>query len=117
LTQFSGTKRTCAALHRVDGLLRDRLAGGVLLADLGHGHEPLVGEHGLDHLAGAGAARHHQLVLLGLDQQALRFQVGHDLLAGDEAVQAAVGGGRVVVDLRVQRQHADHRQPWRWPTA
>jgi hypothetical protein len=55
---------------------------------LGHGHEPLVGQHGLDHLAGAGAARHHQLVLLGLDQQALRLQVGHHRLAGHEAVQA-----------------------------
>jgi hypothetical protein len=44
-----------------------------------------------------------QPVLLGLDQQALGFEVGHDLLARDEAVQPAVGSGRVVVHLRVER--------------
>ena len=39
------------------------------------------------------AARHHQLVLLDLNQQTLRIQVGHDLLAGHEAVQTPVGLG------------------------
>jgi hypothetical protein len=79
-------------------------------AGLVDGHEPLVGEHGLDHLAGARAARHHQLVLLGFDQQAQRVEVGHHLLARHEAVQPAVGGRGVVVDLGVQVQHADHGQ-------
>src|SRR5690606_13622921 len=37
----------------------------------------------------------------------LGFQVGHHLLARDEAVEAAVGGGRVVVDGGVEVQHAD----------
>ena len=80
------------------------------MASLGHGHEPLVGQHRLDHRTGAGAARHHELVLLGLDQQAQRLQVGHDRLAGIEAVEAAVLFRRVVVDGGVQRQHADDRQ-------
>jgi len=55
------------AAHRAAGLLGDAHAVGAGLVD---GHEPLVGEHGLHHLAGAGAARHLQAVFLGLDQQA-----------------------------------------------
>ena len=98
-----------ARLHGVDRLLRDRLAGRVLVAHLAHRHEPLVGQHGLDDLARALAARHHELVLLRFHQQAQRFQVGDHLLAGHEAVEAAVFGRRVVVDLRVQREHADDR--------
>ena len=38
------------------------------------------------------------------------LQVGEHALARLEAVQAAVGRRRVVVDLRVQRQDADRRQ-------
>ena len=100
-----------ARLHGGDGLVGDRGAAGVVFIALGgHGDEPLVRQHGFDHLAGAGAARHHELVLLGLDQQAGGFEVGHDLFAGDETVQAAVFFGRVVVDGGVERQHADDRQ-------
>ncbi len=97
-----------AGLHGVDGFLRDRLAR---LVGLAHRHEPLVGQHRLDDLPGAGTARHHQLVLFRFHQQALRLQVGHDGLAGGEAVQPLVGGGRVVVDAGVEVQHADDRQP------
>ena len=50
-------------------------------------------------------------MFLGLDQQALRFQPGHDLLARAEAVQALVGLRRLVIDLGVQREDGDHRQP------
>jgi hypothetical protein len=96
-----------AGTHRFDGLLRDRLAVGV---GLGHRHEPLVGQHRFDHGAGAGAARHHQLVLLRLDQEAQCFEIGHHCLAGDEAIEAAVLLGRVVVDRGIERQHAQARQ-------
>ncbi|MDT4832057.1 hypothetical protein FQZ97_655940 [compost metagenome] len=100
-----------ARLHGGNRLVGDRGAAGVVLVALGgHGDEPLVGQHGLDHLAGARAARHHQLVFLGLDQQAGGFQVGHHGLARHEAVQAAVLLGRVVIDGGVERQHADDRQ-------
>ena len=61
------------------------------------------------HDAGAVAARHHQFVRLDFGQQALRVQVGDDLLARDEAVQSLVGGRRGIADLRVQREHADLR--------
>ncbi len=77
---------------------------------LAHRHEPLVGQHRLDHHAGAVAARHHQLVRLDRFQQAQRLEVGHDLLARDIAVHAAVFLGSVVVDLGVERQDADLRQ-------
>jgi hypothetical protein len=100
LTHCSGTKRTWPLLTASMAFWAMLAAVGAGLVD---GHEPLVGEHGLDHLAGAGAARHLQAVLLGLDQQAFGIEVGHDLLAGDEAVQPAVGRGRVVVDLGVER--------------
>jgi len=99
-----------AAAHRLDGLFGNRLALG---ARLGHGHEPLVGQHGLDHLAGAGAARHHQLVLLDLDQQAVCVQLGDQVLAGLEPVQVAVGLGdlgQVRHHLRVQGEDGDHGQ-------
>ncbi len=71
----------------VERLLRDGFAIG---ARLGHGDEPLVGQHRLDHDAGTVAARHLQFVLVGLFQDAQRFQVGDDGLAGVEAVQATV---------------------------
>ncbi len=99
-----------AHLASVDGrhgLLGD---GATIAPRLGHGHEPLVGEHRLDDLAGAPAARHHQLVLLGLDQQAQGLEIGHHALASLEAVQPAVGRRRVVVDRGVECEHADHRQ-------
>ncbi|MCY1511052.1 hypothetical protein D9M68_454460 [compost metagenome] len=100
-----GHEAHLARLHHVDGLLRDRLAVG---AGARHGHVPLVGEHRLDHGARARAARHHEAVLLHLDQQAQRLEVGHDGLARHEAVHAPVFFRRVVVDGRVERQDADH---------
>ena len=99
-----------SAVDSVDGLLRDALAGGVVLADGVHGDEPLVGEHGFDDLAGAGAARHHQLVLAGFDQGTDGFEVLDHGLACDKAVEATVGFGGVAVDGGVEFQHADHRQ-------
>jgi hypothetical protein len=97
-------------VHGVNGFLGDAFARGVDGADLVHGDEPLVGQHGFDHLAGAGADGHHELVLLGLDQRAAGFQVGHDGFAGHEAVHAPVFFRRVVVDGGLQRQHTNHVQ-------
>jgi hypothetical protein len=106
--------------------LRDAFAGFIRLA---HGDEPLVGQHGLDDLAGAGAARHHQLVLLGLDQQALRLQVGHDGLAGGKASSGPrhpALGDLAASSIRCvladgATDPSDHTviigSPWRWPTA
>ncbi|MNV18634.1 hypothetical protein D3C71_1094660 [compost metagenome] len=105
-----GHKGHFATGHGIDGLLRNALAGGVAFAHLAHRHEPLVGQHGLDHLAGAGADRHHELVLLHLDQRADGLEVGHHGLAGHEAVHALVLGGRVLVDGGLQGQHHDHGQ-------
>jgi hypothetical protein len=56
-----------------------------------HPHEPLVGEIGLDHLTGAIAARHLQLVLLLLDQQAGGFQIREHDLARDPIPKADPG--------------------------
>ena len=105
-----GHKAHLARLHSINRFLRDALAGRVLGADLVHRHKPLVGQHRLDHLAGAGAARHHQLVFLDLHHQAQGLQVGHHLFAGRKAVQALVGGRCLVVDLGIEREHADHWQ-------
>jgi hypothetical protein len=82
---------------------------------LAHGDEPLVGQHRLDDHAGTVAARHHQLVRLDLFQQALRFQVGHDLLARFEAVQARYFSGDLV-DLGLQVRMLIMGRLWRWPT-
>jgi hypothetical protein len=49
---------------------------------LGHRHEPLVGEHRLDDLAGANADRHRVLVRHRLLEEVLRLEVAqHGLLA------------------------------------
>ena len=71
---------------------------------------PLVGQPGLDHRAAAIAARNRQPVRLDLVQEAGGLEVGDDALARLEAVEAAIGGGRLVVDLRVGRQDVDQRQ-------
>ncbi len=102
-----GDEADLAAVDDLDRALRDRLAVGARLA---HGDEPLVREHRLDDLPGAGAARHHQAVLAGLDEQTQHVEVGDDALAGLEAVESAIGLGRLVVDLRVEVEHANRRQ-------
>ena len=99
-----------ARLHSVDGFLGNGFAGSVLVTHLGHGHKPLVGQHGFDHLAGAGANRQHQLVRFDLQQKALRVQIGQQRLAGHKPVQALVGQWSVVVDLGVQGEDRDQRQ-------
>ena len=105
-----GHKLDVATLHRVDGFLGDRFAAGVVRADFRHCHKPLVGQHRLNHLAGAGAARHHQFVFFHLDQQAQGVEVFDNLFARHKAVQPLVNRWCQVVDLGVQRQHANHRQ-------
>src|SRR5690606_2577070 len=58
-----------------------------------HAHEPLVGQPGLDDLAGAVAAWDLEAMRLRLDQQAGGLQVGQHRLARGVAVQAAVALG------------------------
>ena len=60
-----------AARHR-SWIERPGKNGCVAGAGLRHRHEPLVGEHRLDDLAGAPAARHDHLVRLLGDDEALR---------------------------------------------
>ena len=99
-----------AALHSVYRLLRDRLAAGVLVGDLGHRYEPLVGEHGLDDLAGARADGQHQLVRLHFKQQSFFLQISQQRFARDKAVHTLVVHRAVVVDLGVQREDGDQWQ-------
>jgi hypothetical protein len=89
-----------------------RLAGDALAIRswLAHGDEPLVGEHRFDDDAGAVATRHLQLVRLDAVEQALGFEVGDDLLARVEAVQAAIFFRSVFVDAGIEREDADRRE-------
>ena len=96
-----------AGLDRLDRLACDR---GAVLARLGHRHEPLVGEHRLDHLAGAHADRHRVLVRHHLLEKALRFEIAQHRLAGGVAVEPAVGSRPVIVDLGVEGEDGDERQ-------
>ncbi len=75
-----------------------------------HLHEPLVGQVGLDHLAGAVAARDLQRVRPGLHQQAEFFQVGQHRLSRLVAVQSAVLLRRVVVECGHRGEQVDQRQ-------
>jgi hypothetical protein len=88
LSQFSGTKR-------MRPLSTASMAGAASGAT---SHVPLVGEVGLDHRAAAVAARHHELVRLDLLDQAGGSSIGDDALARLEAIEAAQGGRRVVVE-------------------
>ena len=102
-------------VHCVNGFLCDGatvLGGGaaVVLGGLVHRDKPLVGQHRFHHLAGAGANGQHQFVGLDFDQQANRFEVLDDGLAGVKTVQALVGGRAVVVDFGIERKNGDQRQ-------
>ena len=96
---------------------------GTGLADVGQRHAQRgTGRHGggpfraaLVQCQGRGTAELGQLGLAAL-QRALQvarahsnmpiaIQLGHDLLAGDEAVEPAVGLGCVVVDRQIGRAH------------
>jgi hypothetical protein len=81
------------------------------------GHEPLVGQVGLDHHAAAVTARHFQAVLLDLLQQAERLQVRHDTRARREALQAAVGRRRILVQLGAMVNRLMRGSSWRLPTS
>ncbi len=96
-----------AGRHAGQRLLGDALP---VRARLAHSHEPLVGQHRLNHHAGAVATRHFQFVLVGLDEQARRFQIGHNLLARIESIHTAILRRGVVVDFAIQRQHGNQRQ-------
>ena len=92
-----GHKLEVAQRHGIEPALRQRF----------HFHEPLIGEHGLDNRIGAAAARHHQLVRLGLAEKTLRFEIGEHTLACVKAIKSAIRRGGVVVDFCVQREDAD----------
>ena len=100
----------CAALYRVNGFLGDRFASGVVFAHLVHGDKPLVGEHGLHHLASAGADGQHVFVRFDLDDVIARLQVGQKLLARGVAIQPMIGFRAVFVDVRIQREDGNERQ-------
>ena len=72
-----------AVLHRLDGLLGQRLRLD----------EPLRGDQRLDDGLAALALAEAERVVLDLHQQAELFEVGHHALARLEAVQAGVGAG------------------------
>ena len=93
--------------HLGDALARVQRAFGRRLA---HGDEPLVGQHGFQHHAGAVALGLHHLVRLDLDQELLGFQLGDHCLAGLVALHALELLGAVLVDVGVQREDHDHGQ-------
>jgi len=80
------------------------------LREFVHPHEPLVREVGLDDLPGAVAARDHQFVRLGFDQQAEGFQLREYPLTRLEAVEADEALGRCIVEVRGVGEQVDHRQ-------
>ena len=88
-----------AVAHGADGLRRQRL----------HLHEPLRGDERLHVVVAAVAGADVVAVILGLDQVARRFQVGHDLLAALVAVEPLVLPA-VFVDGAVVGDDADDLQ-------
>ena len=70
-----GNKLHFARLHCINGFLRNAFATGVMWADFIHGDKPLVGQHGFNHLAGAGANGQHQFVRLDFQHQTHVVQI------------------------------------------
>ena len=112
-----GYELDAAIFHRFDGGLGHRR----------HAHVPLVGQHRLDGHATAIAVRLLQHVILDFSQQAQLIQLGHNGLAGGEALHTGelarqggvVGGAGVAVGVDhfglgahvgVQGEDVDHRQ-------
>ena len=96
-----------ATVHGINGFLCNGFSCGVVCAHFGHGHKPLVGEHGLDDLTGALTARNHQVVGAHFHQEASRVKVLDHLFAGLKTVESLVGLRGILVDARVQVQHAN----------
>ena len=90
-----GKDADIAARYGLERDLRDRPASMARIGRrrLAHRHVPLLGEHRLDDLAGAAAARHHHPVRLLADEQAGGTQIGQHALARDEPVEPAIGSG------------------------
>ena len=97
---MSGVKLDVAFGDGADGVGGDgrsstllRMDGAPTAASWGFvdGEEPLHGEARLDDGAGALREGDGVLVVLDGDEQAGGFEVGDDLLAGGEAVEAVVG--------------------------
>ena len=122
-SHWSGTNRTRprSPVSAVDDAVADRGQAEVLDRLPGeqrmrgrrgrlHRDEPLVGQHRLDDLPGAPAARHDHLVRLFADDEAQCREIGEHGLARRVAVEAAVLRRRVVVDRRVEVQDGDRRE-------
>ena len=85
-------------------------------AELVYGEEPLQGEARLDDGAGALRDCDGEVVVLDVDEQAGGFEVGDDLFARNEAVEAVVGRAGQVDVRRLSRMVSEGRA-WRWPMA
>jgi hypothetical protein len=72
--------------------------------------KPLRGEARLDDVFAAVAAAYRELVIVDGAEEALRFEVGDDALAGFVAVEACVGRAASDVDVRGLVHDVDGRQ-------
>ncbi len=90
----------------VDGLLGEARRAILIV---GHADEPLVGEVGLDGGLAAVGEVEAGGVGLGLDEEALGFEVGHDALADLLAWQIGINPGVLVVGA-VGVEEVDHRE-------
>ncbi len=86
-----GHELDTAVFHGSDGRFCQGLGGNV----------PLVGQPRFDDRAGAVALRYFQRVVVDAHQQALGVQVGNNLLAGDETIEAGVLSWQASIDLLV----------------
>jgi hypothetical protein len=95
----------------------DGLDGALPLASGSRPSRTTGRSEGLDHGAGAVAARDHQLVVVDLLQQAEFLQVVDDDVARLVAVEAAVFLRDVVVERGVRGEDVDQRQVVALPMA
>ncbi len=100
LAPVLGDELDAPVLDCRDGRLGERLGA----------HVPLIRQQRLDDDAAAVAAGNHRRVVGDALEQALRLEVRDNALARLEAIEAAISCRCVVVEPRVEVEHADLRQ-------
>ena len=102
-----GHKLHLALFHGINGFLSDAFSRCVAFGHFGHGHKPLVGQHGFNYHAGSVAFGHHQFVGFDFTKQAQFFKVSHNLLACDKTIHAHVFCRGVLCNGRIKSKNID----------
>ena len=75
-----------------------------------HRNIPLIGQHRFNNGIGAIAARRHEFVGFGLNQETLCFQISNDLFPSIKTIHALIFNRRQIIDFSIQGKNTDRNQ-------